>query len=176
MDEFKPEDELKPDASDRRPSRPRKSSTAARIPVSRQRIMMGVGILVLLLLVLGIGSALNGPDEKKSASAGTTPAAGGSTGSEKNIDLTGCKNWYEWNTSNWGTKWEACKGDADFEKDTATFSFSTAWAAPTPIFEALAREFPKCFIDIDCRDEGGFGGYGFSFEPQVEEYENGTPA
>lgn len=89
MDEFKPEDELKPDASDRRPSRPRKSSTAAKIPVSRQRIMMGVGILVLLLLVLGIGSALNGPDEKKPATtAGNTPAGGGS-GSEKNIDLTG---------------------------------------------------------------------------------------
>lgn len=89
MDEFKPEDELKPDASDRRPSRPRKSSTAAKTPVSRQRIMMGVGILVLLLLVLGIGSALNGPDEKKPASAGNTPAAGGGSGSEKNIDLAG---------------------------------------------------------------------------------------
>ncbi|WP_337012369.1 SPOR domain-containing protein [Pantoea sp. AS142] len=89
MDEFKPEDELKPDASDRRPSRPRKSSTAAKIPVSRQRIMMGVGILVLLLLVLGIGSALNGPDEKKPATAGNTPAAGGGSGSEKNIDLAG---------------------------------------------------------------------------------------
>ncbi|MGK3142424.1 SPOR domain-containing protein [Pantoea sp. C2G6] len=89
MDEFKPEDELKPDASDRRPSRPRKSSATARLPVPRQRIMMGVGILVLLLLVLGIGSALNGPDEKKSAPAGNTPAANGSSGSEKNIDLTG---------------------------------------------------------------------------------------
>jgi len=89
MDEFKPEDELKPDASDRRPSRPRKSSTAAKAPVSRQRIMMGVGILVLLLLVLGIGSALNGPDEKKPATAGTSPAANGSSGSEKNIDLGG---------------------------------------------------------------------------------------
>jgi len=89
MDEFKPEDELKPDASDRRPSRPRKSSTAAKAPVSRQRIMMGVGILVLLLLVLGIGSALNGPDEKKPATAGTTPAANGGSGSEKNIDLGG---------------------------------------------------------------------------------------
>lgn len=89
MDEFKPEDELKPDASDRRPSRPRKSSPAAKIPVSRQRIMMGVGILVLLLLVLGIGSALNGPDEKKPATAGNTPAAGGGSGSEKNIDLAG---------------------------------------------------------------------------------------
>jgi len=89
MDEFKPEDELKPDASDRRPSRPRKSSTAARLPVSRQRIMMGVGILVLLLLVLGIGSALNGPDEKKSTTAANAPAAGSGSGSEKNIDLTG---------------------------------------------------------------------------------------
>lgn len=89
MDEFKPEDELKPDASDRRPSRPRKSSAAAKAPVSRQRIMMGVGILVLLLLVLGIGSALNGPDEKKPATAGTTPAANGGSGSEKNIDLGG---------------------------------------------------------------------------------------
>ncbi|THB84055.1 SPOR domain-containing protein, partial [Pantoea allii] len=89
MDEFKPEDELKPDASDRRPSRPRKSSTAAKTPVSRQRIMMGVGILVLLLLVLGIGSALNGPDEKKPATAGTTPAANSGSGSEKNIDLGG---------------------------------------------------------------------------------------
>jgi len=89
MDEFKPEDELKPDASDRRPSRPRKSSTAAKAPVSRQRIMMGVGILVLLLLVLGIGSALNGPDEKKPATAGTTPATNSGSGSEKNIDLGG---------------------------------------------------------------------------------------
>lgn len=25
-------------------------------------------------------------------------------------------------------------------------------------------------------DEGGFGGYGFNFEPQVVENENGTPA
>ncbi|MDH2069164.1 SPOR domain-containing protein [Pantoea sp. GD03673] len=89
MDEFKPEDELKPDASDRRPSRPRKSSTAAKVPVSRQRIMMGVGILVLLLLVLGIGSALNGPDEKTPATAGNTPAAGNGSGNEKNIDLAG---------------------------------------------------------------------------------------
>ena len=89
MDEFKPEDELKPDASDRRPSRPRKPSAAAKVPASRQRIMMGVGILVLLLLVLGIGSALNGPDEKKPATAGTTPAASGGSGSEKNIDLGG---------------------------------------------------------------------------------------
>ncbi|MFT4270787.1 MAG: SPOR domain-containing protein [Pantoea sp.] len=92
MDEFKPEDELKPDASDRRPTRPRKSSSApkVKVPVSRQHMMMGIGILVLLLLVLGIGSALNGPDESKPANtAGSNSPAPASGGAEKNIDLSG---------------------------------------------------------------------------------------
>ncbi len=115
MDEFKPEDELKPDASDRRPTRPRNlqnvitsrrstltmlfwmrgssfcAEKGGKVPVSRQHMMMGIGILVLLILVLGIGSALTGPDEKKpasnSASTGSAAPAGG--GSEKNIDLSG---------------------------------------------------------------------------------------
>jgi DamX protein len=88
MDEFKPEDELKPDTSDRRPTRPRKTSSASKTPASRQRMMMGIGVLVLLLLVIGIGSALNGPDPKKpAASAGNGTATSG--GNEKNIDLSG---------------------------------------------------------------------------------------
>ncbi|HAB73692.1 MULTISPECIES: SPOR domain-containing protein [Pantoea] len=91
MDEFKPEDELKPDASDRRPSRPRKTASAPKVPVSRQHMMMGIGILVLLLLVLGIGSALKGPDESKPAAGkdvANAPASGGN-GGEKSIDLSG---------------------------------------------------------------------------------------
>ena len=92
MDEFKPEDELKPDASDRRPTRPRKQSSApkTKVPVSRQHMMMGIGILVLLLVVLGIGSALTGPDEKKPATtASNGSAAPASGGGEKSIDLSG---------------------------------------------------------------------------------------
>jgi len=88
MDEFKPEDELKPDASDRRPTRARKPSPAAKAPLSRQHMMMGIGILVLLLLVIGIGSALTGPDEKKPAATAADSSAAGS-GKEKNIDLSG---------------------------------------------------------------------------------------
>lgn len=92
MDEFKPEDELKPDASDRRPSRPRKTSSAPKVPVSRQHMMMGIGILVLLLLVLGIGSALKGPDESKPTAgngANNAPDSSGGNGGEKSIDLSG---------------------------------------------------------------------------------------
>lgn len=136
MDEFKPEDELKPDPSDRRAGRSRQSSDRendpqinfddvdldaderrpartrkareereeeeyyaseedeeaqeqverrprkrkkmpASKPASRQYIMMGVGILVLLLLIVGIGSALKAP---------STTSEQASTGA-KSIDL-----------------------------------------------------------------------------------------
>lgn len=88
MDEFKPEDELKPDTSDRRPQRSRKTSSAPKVPVSRQHMMMGIGILVLLLLVIGIGSALNSPDDSENKSA-QQPSGTTGTGSDKNIDLSG---------------------------------------------------------------------------------------
>ncbi|EOW6645209.1 cell division protein DamX [Cronobacter muytjensii] len=137
MDEFKPEDELKPDPSDRRPGRSRKPAEfdnepqiniddvdvdaedrrSARTrraqteetyeadeslvddevqerrprkrkkappkgPISRQHLMMALGILVLVLLIIGIGSALKGPDATKADDAQAQNA-------EKNIDLSG---------------------------------------------------------------------------------------
>ncbi|EKY3200333.1 cell division protein DamX [Cronobacter turicensis] len=138
MDEFKPEDELKPDPSDRRTGRSRKSaefdnepqiniddvdldaddrrpSRARREqtqetyeadesladeedvqerrprkrkkappkgPISRQHLMMALGIFVLVLLIIGIGSALKGPDTTKTDDAQAQNA-------EKNIDLAG---------------------------------------------------------------------------------------
>ncbi|WP_432699638.1 cell division protein DamX [Kluyvera cryocrescens] len=141
MDEFKPEDELKPDPSDRRTGRSRQSSdrdsepqinfddveldaderrpsrsrkareeaepedeyyesddedaesadevverrprkrknAAPRKPASRQYIMMGLGIVVLLVLIVGIGSALKAPSSSSDQSAST----------EKSISLSG---------------------------------------------------------------------------------------
>nr|WP_154324424.1 SPOR domain-containing protein [Pantoea sp. 201603H] len=96
MDEFKPEDELKPDTSDRRPTRSRKASSAPKVPISRQHMMMGIGILVLLLLVIGIGSALKAPSDSEQKTqppvannTGNTGNTTGNAGSEKSIDLSG---------------------------------------------------------------------------------------
>jgi len=82
MDEFKSEDELRPDSSDRRPPRQRKGPSVPKVAMSRQHMMIGVGILVLLLVVIGVGSALKSP---------TQPDAGqqNPTSGDKNIDLPG---------------------------------------------------------------------------------------
>lgn len=138
MDEFKPEDELKPDPSDRRTGRSRQSSerdnepqinfddveldaddrrpsrsrnarneredeeyeseeelmdeqpverrprkrkkAVAAKPASRQYIMMGLGVLVLVLLIVGIGSALKAP---------STNSTEQTASADKSIDLSG---------------------------------------------------------------------------------------
>lgn len=84
MDEFKPEDELKPDTSDRRPTRQQKSSNFAvpKIALSRQHLMIGIGIVVLVLLIVGIGSALQAPPQPQ------TSQAQNQAGGERNIDLS----------------------------------------------------------------------------------------
>ncbi|QIG04296.1 SPOR domain-containing protein [Proteus sp. ZN5] len=89
MDEFKPDNEtkgdnsLKPDTSDRperRTNRPRSNPLKnARFSVSRQQMMIGVGVLVLILLIIAISSALKSPETTES----TSP-----TNTERNIDLS----------------------------------------------------------------------------------------
>lgn len=82
-EEFKPDEDLKPDASDRRPTRTRKARPSApKLAVSRQHMMMGIGILVLLVLIIGIGSALKSPSKGE---AGQQASKGGT----KDISLSG---------------------------------------------------------------------------------------
>ncbi len=81
MDDLTPEDDLKPDTSDRRPQRSRKpSSPAPKLAVSRQYLMIGIGIIVLVLVVLGIGSALKSPSQHGAAAPSNAP---------KDINLSG---------------------------------------------------------------------------------------
>ena len=61
-------------------------------------------------------------------------------------------DWYEWNHTNWGTKWDICNhrimgqswpddeifiGFPDSENYSFTFSCWTAWACPFPVWERL---------------------------------------
>lgn len=54
-----------------------------KVPVSRQHLMIGIGILVLLLLVISIGSALKSPSRTDSSRQGAD------NNGQRNIDLSG---------------------------------------------------------------------------------------
>ena len=57
----------------------------------------------------------------------------------------GYTDWYDWACKNWGTKWNACHCSI---VDNDHISFDTAWAAPVPIFEALAKRYPDRTITV----------------------------
>lgn len=49
---------------------------------------------------------------------------------------------YDWAVEQWGVVWSAIDLDCRFDDDNVWFQFTTAWDFPTPVFEALAAEFP----------------------------------
>ena len=67
-------------------------------------------------------------------------------------------NWYNWNTSNWDTKWDACSTGVDVTTESIVIVFETAWSPPIPVFEAMVEQFPSLEFSIWWEEEQGFGG------------------
>lgn len=75
----------------------------------------------------------------------------------RNEEIGGCPTWYEWNSANWGTKWNAC--DCNVVRDSAdslSLYFKTAWGSPEPIFVALQQRYPALKFSGTVDEEGGF--------------------
>lgn len=69
------------------------------------------------------------------------------------------EDWYNWNISNWGTKWDA-SDVAFFERDNLLiYEFSTAWSPPEPVIVKLSKLFPNCDIEHIYEEEQGWGGH-----------------
>jgi len=70
----------------------------------------------------------------------------------------GIPNWYDWQSENWGTKWNArCDEGAveieDYENmnmKQATYRFETAWDTPRPVIAKLWEDW------TDLEFEGGY--------------------
>ena len=59
-------------------------------------------------------------------------------------DGTNDDRWYNWNSTNWGTKWDIFKDDIECEGDENSFEceFDTAWAPAEGVFRAIRDKFP----------------------------------
>ena len=69
----------------------------------------------------------------------------------RNIERFGAPTWYDWRVRHWGTKWNCyeCEDEGD-----RRIAFLTAWAPPDPVFDALARRYPKVAFSCYSVDEG----------------------
>jgi hypothetical protein len=70
-------------------------------------------------------------------------------------------NWYDWNSQNWNTKWNARETNAELFEDSQqlVLDFSTAWSPPEPVVEALAQACINLKLEMTYRweEEQGFG-------------------
>ena len=67
--------------------------------------------------------------------------------------------WYDWNISNWGTKWNAIDAHLDRRgEDTVAYYFNTAWSPPMPVIDKLRKLFPTMTFFYRYTEEQGWGG------------------
>lgn len=69
-------------------------------------------------------------------------------------DKYGYDNWYDWRNANWGTKWDAC--DSQYNEETQSVQFNTAWSIPYPVLAKIAQDNPEVNIEGYSEEETGW--------------------
>jgi len=81
------------------------------------------------------------------------------------------KDWYSWNNTNWGTKWDVAVVDNDNHADTELleyksegddnwlmYKYETAWSPAVTILTKLSLLVPTCVLTLEYEEETGWGG------------------
>jgi len=101
------------------------------------------------------------PDDKLDEYFGTHGYANGEKQGETEY------NWYNFNNTKWGTKWDIAVADSEKYSDTSLeeehatvlrYRFNTAWSPPLPAIEELSLQYPKLEITLEYEEEQGWGG------------------
>ena len=66
--------------------------------------------------------------------------------------------WYNWNCTNWGTKWNAYATTEDTPDDIV--EFESAWSTPQAWIDVLVRRFPNMHFKVEYADEDLGHNYG----------------
>ena len=82
---------------------------------------------------------------------------------EKELEEFGIPNWYTWNISNWGTKWNAvCDDEMSVRVDgfptEHEYNLRTAWAFPEPVMRKMIEMYPNLDFNIQGEEESGYYG------------------
>jgi len=98
------------------------------------------------------------------------------------------KDWYSWNNSNWGTKWDVAVADDDEYPETelleyksegddnwVVYKYETAWSPAVTILTKLSHLVPNSLLTLEYEEETGWGGEYEIVRGEVKEivsYEN----
>jgi hypothetical protein len=98
------------------------------------------------------------------------------------------KDWYSWNNTNWGTKWDVAVRDGDEYPNTelieyksegddnwVVYRYETAWSPAVTILTKLSNLVPNCLLTLEYEEETGWGGEYEIVRGEVKEileYEN----
>ena len=81
---------------------------------------------------------------------------------QSNIAKHGCKDWYDWQYSQWGTKWGDCDTDIQpiGQRNDGRYAlfttFQTPWGPAHMAWEKISAMFPTLLFTFDYDEEAGF--------------------
>ena len=68
-------------------------------------------------------------------------------------------NWYNWNNTHWGVKWDACHETVDREYNLLSYHFDSPWGPPwAEMMLELSEKFPTIAFTHRYDEEQGWGG------------------
>ena len=68
--------------------------------------------------------------------------------------------WYDWNISNWDTKWNSFDVQTEHDDECLMYYFTTAWSPPEGVIHELRRMYPDASITAFYDEPGvGIAGY-----------------
>lgn len=78
----------------------------------------------------------------------------------ENIEKYGCKDWYDWCVTNWGTKWDLDICDVDVDSEHMVITSLTAWSPCLEGVTKISEEYTHLHFRVDYSEPGvGFQGF-----------------
>ena len=97
---------------------------------------------------------------------------------KKELNAIGVPNWYDWNNSNWGTKWNAnvysafCVSSVEGFPTEYEYEIATAWNFPEAVMHKMIEMYPNLDFSIVGEEESGmYGIYWNTMEDIFQEEE-----
>lgn len=90
----------------------------------------------------------------------------------KECEAKGIPTWYDWQSENWGCKWDACEANVTILPKSIKVWFDTPWAPPLAWFANFAAKFPNLTAEL-AYNECGMGFYGVATAEKGEMSDDG---